>query len=174
MKKFLGFALLISSCCFAHIPHRPVGQSEIIGNMRYGIMVPLADCSFVSAHYDRGSPSLSYKSRLFPRADLFFYCNSFDVPMNLDSYADWFTQRDYGFFPQKSRSYVLGGIHRSISIVTQRWENNDCVYHQLFFGEGREGFACTLYLPKPYDWGEGSYWDFFFENLAYEIELGGS
>ncbi|NGX27622.1 MAG: hypothetical protein K940chlam6_01560, partial [Chlamydiae bacterium] len=144
---------------------------EIIGNLQEGLMIPLADFTYMGAKTDKGSPCLRYKNRIFPEADFVFIHDRFDGPWNLEEYADWFTQSDFAFFPHKERVFVNGGIDGSTPMLLQWWKNSNSYYFQLFFGRGLEGFCCLIYLPKLAYEEELFYWEDFFAELPYIIDF---
>ncbi|NGX47526.1 MAG: hypothetical protein K1000chlam3_00903 [Chlamydiae bacterium] len=168
--------LLIVLCCvctqvFCYFPRSSLGNSEIIGNLQEGLMIPLADFTYMGAKTDKGSPCLRYKSRIFPEADFIFIHDLFDYPLRLEEYADWFTQADFAFFHHKERGFVNGGMDGTTPILMQRWENCDSYYFQLFLGRGREGFCCFVYLPKLAYQEELCYWEDFFDELPFLIQI---
>ncbi|NGX60296.1 MAG: hypothetical protein KR126chlam3_01467 [Chlamydiae bacterium] len=171
MKRFLVTLCLFSTQMFGFFPSTSVGDSEIIGNLQEGLLIPLAEFSYLGSKTEIGSPCLKYKSRIFPAADFVFVRDLFNHSFRLEEYADWFTQKDFVLFPHKERSIFYGGVDRTTPMLMQRWENRDCYYFQLFFGRGREGFCCNVYLPKPAYEDELFYWEDFFAKLPYLIDF---
>lgn len=171
MKSFLLIALCACSQIFGFFSRTTIGNSELIGSLYEGILIPLPEMFYTGTSDDRGSWCLHYKSLRFPEATFRFIRDVFDYPLRLEEYADWFTQQDCDLFPFKQRQLIYGGLSGNLPMLFQKWENHDGCYYQLFIGRGREGFACTTYLPKPSFGSETLFWDDFFRQLPYSIDM---
>jgi len=171
MRTLVAVLCCVFSQAFSYFPHSTVGSSEIIGNVQEGLLIPLQDFSYIGGKTDNGSPCLRYKSRIFPDAIFVFVHDCFDYPLCLEDYADWFTQSDFFAFPHKERALLFGGTDGCTPMLCQRWENSDSYYFQLYFGRGREGFCCFVYLPKFGYIDERFYWEDFFAELPYLIQI---
>lgn len=152
-------------------PRLSFGNSELIGSIEEKLIIPLSDFEFLKATNDKGSHCLNYKSLSFPRGLFRFIHDRFDRSMRLEEYADWYTQSDFSLFPFKERTLIYGGREGKTDMISQKWENHDVWYYQLFFGRGREGFACTVILPKTASAEEFLFWENFFAKFPFTIDF---
>lgn len=173
MRRAILQAILICACSqvFGFFPRSTIGNSELIGNLQEGILIPLPELFYTGTTQDLGSCCLNYKSIRYPEASFRFIRDVFDYSLRLEEYADWFTQKDFHLFPFKERTLVYGGAAGSVPMLYQKWENHDCFYYQVFIGRGKEGFACTAYLPKPCFGAESFFWEEFFRQLPFTIDM---